>query len=346
MTLKVLTVLAGAPVGGAETFFVSLTRALARGGLDVRSVLKPNRDREAALAAEGVPYGTAPFGSLLDFSTSGVLRRMQKEFRPDVVLAFAGRAASFLRPGGATCIGRLGGYYNLKNFRRCDYLVCNAPDLVRYVTEGSWPKERVFLIPNFPAVPDGPKLDRGLFGTPDEAPLAVALGRLHPNKGLDVLIRAAREVPGLHVWIAGEGPERETLQRLVDELGLGDRVKFLGWRNDRASLFKTADFCVYPSREEPFGNVVVEAWASGTPLLTTASTGPRWLVRDGEDALMTPVDDVEALAAGMRTLIASPELRGSLAAAGRRRVQEEFSEAAIVAQYVALFERVTRKAPR
>jgi glycosyltransferase involved in cell wall biosynthesis len=185
-----------------------------------------------------------------------------------------------------------------------------------------------------------------LFGTPDEAPLAVALGRLHPNKGLDVLIRAAKATPELYVWIAGEGPEREALQRLADELAVRDRVKFLGWRNDRASLFKTADFCVYPSREEPFGNVVVEAWASGTPLLTTASTGPRWLVRDGEDALMTPVDDVNALAAGIRRLMTSPELRASLVAAGRRRVVEEFSVSAIVTQYIALFERVTRKAPR
>ena len=345
MTLKVLTVLAGASVGGAETFFVSLTRALAKAGLDVRSVLKPNSDREAGLAAEGVPHKTALFGSLLDFSTAGVLRRMAAEFAPDVMLAFAGRAASFLPRGDCVRIGRLGGYYNLKNFRRCDYLVCNAPDLVRYVTEGGWPKERVFLIPNFPSLPDGPKLDRGLFGTPNDAPLALALGRLHPNKGLDILIRAAETIPGLFVWIAGEGPERETLERLADERGLKDRVKFLGWRNDRASLFKTADFCVYPSREEPFGNVVVEAWASGTPLLTTASTGPRWLVRDGEDALMTPVDDVDALATGMKRLMASPELRASLSAAGRRRVSDEFSEPAIVARYIALFERVTGKAP-
>jgi glycosyltransferase involved in cell wall biosynthesis len=345
MTLRILTVLAGAPVGGAETFFVSLTRALARAGLDMRSVLKPNSDRQAALAAERVSYNTAPFGSLLDFSTAGVLRRMADEFGPDVALAFAGRAASFLPRGSYVRIGRLGGYYNLRNFRRCDYLICNAPDLVRYVTEGGWPKERVFLIPNFPSLPDGPKLDRGLFGTPDDAPLALALGRLHPNKGLDILIRAAETIPGLFVWIAGEGPERETLQRLVDELGLKDRVKFLGWRNDRASLFKTADFCVYPSREEPFGNVVVEAWASGTPLLTTASTGPRWLVRDGEDALMTPVDDVEALAAAMKRLMASPELRVSLSDAGRRRVNEEFSEPAIVARYIEVFQRVTGKAP-
>jgi glycosyltransferase involved in cell wall biosynthesis len=345
MTLKVLTVLAGASVGGAETFFVSLTRALSKTGLGVRSVLKPNSDREAALAAEGVPYDTAPFGSFLDVSTARVLRRVVDEFAPDVMLAFAGRAASFLPGGGCVRIGRLGGYYNLKNFRRCDYLVCNAPDLVRYVTEGGWPKERVFLIPNFPALADGPKLDRGLFGTPEDAPLALALGRFHPNKGLDVLIRAAETIPDLFVWIAGEGPERVSLQLLADRLGLKERVKFLGWRDDRASLFKTADFCVYPSREEPFGNVVVEAWASGTPLLTTASTGPRWLVRDGEDALMTPVNDVDALAAGIRRLMASPELRASLSSAGRRRVRDEFSEAAIVARYIELFERVTGKAP-
>jgi glycosyltransferase involved in cell wall biosynthesis len=345
MALKVLTVLAGAPVGGAETFFVSLTSALAKAGLEMRSVLKPNGDREAALAGQGIPYVTAPFRALLDFSTARVLRRVTSEFGPGAILAFAGRAASFMPYGRHARIGRLGGYYNLNNFRRCEYLVCNAPDLVRYVTDGGWPKDRVFLIPNFPAVADGPKLDRGLFDTPDAAPLALALGRLHPNKGLDILIRATASIPDLFVWIAGEGPERERLQRLTRELGLGGKVKFLGWRNDRASLFKTADLCVYPSREEPFGNVVVEAWACGTPLVTTASIGPRWLVRDGEDALMTAIDDVDALVAAMKRVLASPELRASLSAAGRRRVAEEFSEPVIVARYIDLFERAAPKAP-
>src|SRR5262245_5097310 len=227
MALKVLTVLAGAVVGGAETFFVSLTCALARAGLEVRSVLKPNRDREAALARQGVSYDTAPFDSFFDFSTRAMLRRVEAAFHPDVVLAFAGRAASFLPRGSHVRIGRLGGYYNLRNFRHCDYLVCNAPDLVRYVIDGGWAKERVFLIPNFPAIPDGPKLDRTAFDTPGSAPLALALGRLHPAKGLDILVRAAPAIPGLFVWIAGDGPERANLQRLTQELGLGSRVKFL-----------------------------------------------------------------------------------------------------------------------
>lgn len=346
MTLRILTVLAGAEVGGAETFFVSLTGALKRAGLDVRSVLKPNRGRQEALAAQGISFDTASFDSLFDFSTAGTLRRVAEDFHPDAMLAFAGRAASFLPREGSVRIGRLGGYYNLKNFRRCDHLVCNAPDLVRYVTEGGWPKERVALIPNFPAFDDGPKLDRSAFDTPKDAPLALALGRLHPAKGLDILIRATARIPDLFVWIAGEGPERDNLQHLSHELGVDRRVTFLGWRNDRASLFKTADLCVYPSREEPFGNVVVEAWACGTPLVTTASTGPRWLVKDGKDAVMTPIDDVEALARGIRTLLRSPELRETLAAAGKRRIAEEFSEQAIVARYIDLFESVTGKRHR
>lgn len=348
MALKILTMLAGASVGGAETFFVSLTLALARAGLGVRPVLKPNPARQQTFSRAGLSYATAPFRSVLDFSTASVLRHTVKDFAPDIVLAFAGRAASFAPKGRHTVIGRLGGYYNLRNFRSCDYLVCNAPDLVRYVREGGWPAEKVFLIPNFPFVPDAPALDRALFHTPQDAPLAVALGRLHPNKGLDVLIRAAGEIPELFVWIAGEGPERQNLEKLGRDLGLGRRVKFLGWRDDRAALYKAADLCVYPSREEPFGNVVVEAWSCGIPIVTTASTGPAWLTRKDEDAIVTPVDDTAAFAAGIRRVIASKALAASLVSAGRRRIEQDFSEDAIVRRYSELFEkaRLIEKASR
>ena len=342
MALKILTVMAGASVGGAETFFVSLTTALARAGLLVRSVLKPNALRERALKEAGIAYDTAPFRTPFDFSTRGVLRRSAGGLHPDVVLAFAGRAASLTPRGDYAVIGRLGGYYNLRNFKSCDYLVCNAPDLVRHVTEGGWPASNVFLIPNFPSVPDAPALDRASFGTPRDSPLAVALGRLHPNKGLDVLIRAAALIPELFVWIAGEGPERGSLEKLARDLGLGSRVRFLGWREDRAALYKAADVCVYPSREEPFGNVVVEAWSCGVPIVATASTGPSWLARNAEDAILTPIDDADALAQAIRSVIASRPLAGKLIEAGRRRVREEFSEAAIVARYIDLFEKVRR----
>lgn len=327
-------------MGGAETFFVTLTLALARAGLDIRSVLKPSAMRERALRESGIACETASFRSPIDFTTARKLRVVLQGFRPDVALAFAGRAASFMPRGVCVLIGRLGGYYNLNNFKTCDYLVCNAPDLVRYVTEGGWPASKVFLIPNFASLPDAPQIDRAQFGTPEGAPLAVALGRLHRSKGLDVLIGAAARIPELFVWIAGEGPERGKLENLTRDLGIGTRIKFLGWREDRAALYRAADLCVYPSREEPFGNVVVEAWSSGIPIVTTASSGPSWLVRKDEDAILTPVDDVEALATGIRELVSSKSLAEKLVAAGRRRVSEEFSERAIVRRYIDLFEKV------
>jgi glycosyltransferase involved in cell wall biosynthesis len=342
MALKILTVLAGASVGGAETFFVSLTRALARAGADVRSVLKPNVLREEALKQAGIAYDTVPFDGFFDFTTKNAVRRAAQVAHSEIVMAFAGRAASFVPRGDYTVIGRLGGYYNLKNFRSCDYLVCNAPDLVRYVVDGGWAASKTFLIPNFPSVPDEPALDRALLATPKDVPLAVALGRLHPNKGLDVLIRAVALVPELFLWIAGEGAERGALEHLARDLGVAGRIKFLGWRNDRAALYKAADVCVYPSREEPFGNVVVEAWSCGVPIVTTASVGPSWLARNGEDAVVTPVDEVSALAAGIRSIIGSKRFAERLVAAGKQRVAGEFSEAAIVRRYFDLFEKVKR----
>ena len=340
MTLRIVTALAGAKVGGAEAFFVTLTTALARAGVSVHAILKPNAARQDALTAAGIGFSLAPFGKFLDFETGRVFRKTAKEFRPDVVLAFAGRATAKTPRGDYALIGRLGGYYNLENFRNCDALICNAPDLVRHAMDGGWQKERVFHIPNFPSLEAGQEVSRESLGTPKEAPLALALGRLHKNKALDVLIKAAVRIPNLWVWIAGEGPERGALEALAAEQGVASRVRFLGWRQDRAGLFKTADFCVYPSREEPFGNVVVEAWGYGTPLIAAASTGPRWLVRDREDAILTPVDDVDAVTDAMRELIADRSLGVRLAAAGRARVAAEFSEDPIIRRYIQILESV------
>ncbi len=340
MTLRIVTALAGAKVGGAEAFFVALTASLARAGIPVHAVMKANAQREADLAKAGVGVSLAPFGKVLDFRTGAVFRQVAASFQPDIVLAFAGRAASRTPRGSYKTIGRLGGYYNLANFRHCDHLVCNAPDLIRYVTEGGWPKQNVSLIPNFPNLEPATEVRRQDMGTPEGVPLAVALGRLHRNKGLDILIEAAARVPDLWVWIAGEGPERQNLEALTARLGVETRVKFLGWRNDRAGLLKAADFCVYPSREEPFGNVVIEAWGYGTALIAASSTGPAWLIRDGEDAILTPVDDIEATAAAIRRVISSPDLRAYLVANGCKRIEAEFTEENIIRRYIELFESV------
>ncbi len=341
MSLRVMTTAAGAEFGGSETFFVSLTLALKRAGVDVHAAMKAFPIREEAFRAGGVPYVSAPFFyPPLDFWTPHVIRKHAREFRPDCVLTFTGRGGHMTPPGDYALIGRLGGYYRLEYYKRCNYLVCITPDLVRHVVEGGFPKERVFFIPNFPVIQDAPAIDRATFDTPKDAKLALALGRLHKAKALDVLLKATAKVPDLWLWIAGEGPDREELVQLSKDLGIHNRVRFLGWRTDRSALLRASDLCVFPSRYEPNGTVVVEAWAHGIPLVTAASAGPAWIARDNEDALIAPIDDVEGLAERMRAVLSSKELAAKLITNGRKRIEQEFSEKAVVGQYIRMFETV------
>lgn len=338
MSLKLLTVLGSNKTGGAEAFYVTLNRALSGRDVELRAVVRGNPVHLTDLEEAGIAYDVAGFGGLLDFTTKPRLRAIAGEFRPDLVLTFAGRASQHMPRGDYPIVGRLGGYYNLKHFKNCDHLICNTPDLVRHVTDSGWPADRVTFIPNFPRVEESTPASRADFDTPDDVPLALVLARLHPNKAVDILIDALPSVPDLWVWIAGDGAERMKLEERARDLGVSDRVKFLGWRTDRAALFGAVDLCIVPSREEPFGNVIVEAWAYGLPVVAAASTGPKWLIRNGQDGMLVPVDDPDALGAGVRYLLAAPDDRQRLIEQGKRRVSEEFSEEAIVTKYLELMD--------
>src|SRR5208337_2463289 len=116
-------------------------------------------------------------------------------------------------------------------------------------------------------------------GTPAGTPVLLVLARLQPAKGIDTAIRALAHIPDAVLWIAGDGPLLRDLQALADEVGVSSRVRFLGWRDDRSALLRAASLVLVPSRHEPFGNVVVNAWAHGVPLVATHSEGPGYLVR-------------------------------------------------------------------
>jgi glycosyltransferase involved in cell wall biosynthesis len=86
------------------------------------------------------------------------------------------------------------------------------------------------------------------------------MGRLHADKGFDVLLRAIALLPRGHVYLAGAGPEEAALRALAAELGITARVSFLGWRRDIGALLAAADIFICSSRHEPLGNIVLEAW--------------------------------------------------------------------------------------
>ena len=336
--MRVMQVMAGAAEGGAETFFVTLVSALARAGVEQRAVIRRNPARAAQLNAAGLPPLELPFRRWFDLRTQRGLKQAIAGFRPDIVMTWMSRASHMTPSGDYLRLARLGNYYDLKYFRGCDHLLCITPKITDYCIEQGWPRDAVHYMPNFALVEPQPPVDRATLGTPDDAPLLLALSRLHPAKGLDVLFQALVIETRAHLWIAGEGPNRAELEQLAQTLGVADRVRFLGWRRDRGALMAACDICVFPSRYEPFGTVSLEAWGYERPLVAAASDGPAGLVRDEVDALLVPIEDPEPLAAAIGRLIDDPALGDRLVQAGAARYAAEFTEAACVKRYIDLFE--------
>jgi len=339
--MRLLQAIGGARHGGAEGFFLRLALALQRAGQD-QLVLLRQADHEAALREGGVAVRALPFGGFFDRATGRGFRRAIAEYRPDIVLTWMSRASQLCPAGDFVHVARLGGYYDLKSYRRCDHLIGNTHDLVASFIAQGWPAARAHYLPNFVDAAPAPAAARAAMATPDGAPLALALGRLHENKGFDVLLAALARVPALHLWIAGEGDLRPTLERQAAALGIAGRVRFLGWREDVPALLAAADFLVCPSRREPLGNVVIEAWAASRAVVAAASAGPRELIVDGESGLLAPVEDAAALAAAMARLSADPALRARLAANGRAAYEAQFTETAVVRRYQDFFTAVAR----
>ena len=337
--------MAGAEFGGAEAFFVRLVIGLHNAGLDQRVVIRKNERRAQVLRDAGLDPVELDFGGRFDFKTSMMLRRQLRDFRPHVVLTWMNRATSKMprrRPSDLDYVlaARLGGYYNLKYYKACDHLVGNTQDICDYLIKEGWPEDKTHYLPNFVAADHRSPIARSELHIPDRAKMILTLGRLHTNKAFDTLIKALVDVPEAYLVIAGEGPEREALTTLAQELGVRPRIRMLGWRDDVPELMAASNLFVCPSRHEPLGNVVIEGWAQNRPVVAAASQGPVSLIQDGVDGLLTPIDDSSAMATAINKVLGDEVFAGDLAQAGRGRYEREFTEQKVVQHYLDFFQRI------
>jgi len=192
-------------------------------------------------------------------------------------------------------------------------------------------------VPNAVA-PAPPPADRTELDVEPGERLVLAVGRLVEQKNHALAIRAITEVPDAILAIAGDGALRDNLERLAQETGVADRVRFLGLRPDARALMGAADVVVMPSRWEGLPLSALEALASGTPLVATDVRGLRELVTDGENALLVP-EEPHALAAALRRVLDDPELAARLGAAGTQ-VEGAGSDERLVERFLELYERL------
>jgi glycosyltransferase involved in cell wall biosynthesis len=338
--MRIAHIMAGAPAGGAELFFERLTAAQHRAGDAVLPAIRRNPGRAARLAQAGLIPVQLPFGGPFDLLTRPRLRRHLARFRPHHVMAWMSRAAAMTPRGDYVLSGRLGGYYDLRRFRHCDHLVANTRGLVGWIAMQGWPAARVHHLPNF--APDLSGAAPASLPVPAGSPTVLAMGRLHRNKAFDVLIRAMTRLPGAHAVIAGTGPEQDALQALARREGVSGRVHLLGWRSDQAALLAACTVLACPSRQEPLGNVVLEAFSASRPVVAAAAAGPSELIRPGETGLLAPINDAEDLAEALGAVIADQDLAARLGAAGRAEFDAVHAEAPVLARWQDLLATLER----
>lgn len=222
--------------------------------------------------------------------------------------------------------------------RLTDRFVCVSQDSARYMVKQGVPAAKVNTIWN------GIDLDRFAFhGFCPGGPI-VTVARLSPEKGIDVLLRAMVEVvrhePGARLEIAGDGPLRVDLEKLADELKLRGNVRFLGEVRDIPPLLAKASLFVLPSHSEGISLTLLEAMASGLPVVTTKVGGNSEVVMDRETGLLVPAADAGSLAAAICQVFQNAEKSQLMGRAGRHRVEAFFDIRQVVSHYEGLYEKI------
>ncbi|MDM4018840.1 glycosyltransferase [Roseiconus lacunae] len=191
---------------------------------------------------------------------------------------------------------------------------------------------------------EGKDQRQSLFAVPEESFVIGAVGRLSPEKGFDVLIHCVdqlvRRGRNVHLLIAGEGPERETLRSQIESLGLQNSITLLGQISEMIPLFSSLDTFVLSSYREGLPNVVLEAMAMKVPVVSTRVAGIPHLITDEQSGLLIDAGSVEQLTRALERVLDSPELRESMASNGRQVIEREFDFANRMRRVVGIYDKV------
>jgi glycosyltransferase involved in cell wall biosynthesis len=327
----ILHAMLGKGLGGLEQVFLDYQPILeayaAQTGGVATGVVRIGGKVAAQEAARVPALATMPAYTDWDPVTLGAARKLVRAAAPDLILSHGQRPARLLAKVAprsavlAICVHKPA--FDIETSRT--HYVCVGRHLADLALERGVPAQRVHFVPNAVKPPTA-------LATPFKdglcAPRIVAAGRLHPKKGFDVLIAALAllrdQGQGFDCEIAGEGDERARLEGLIAQHGLADRVRLVGWRGDVSAFLAAGDVFAFPSYQEGFPLVLLEAMAVGLPVASAAISGPVEMIDDGVDGVLVPPGDPAALAAALAGLIAAPRKAVALGLAARAKVLEGY----------------------
>ena len=352
--IRLLLVVDSLEVGGAERQVVDLAGALRRKGYGITVACSVAGDLSGALEEAGVPV--RPLlkrlaKRRLSLAYAWRLRRLLKGEQFDLVHAhiyasIAAAAIATLETDVPLVITEhteaswqdwRARWVSRWVYRRAARIIAvSTPIRRRLIERDDVHPDLITIVPNAVASASEPHADAPLPTELRKRPLVGVVARLQPEKGVSSFLKAAARVapqfPEAHFVVAGDGPFRQELVALTENLDLGSRVHFLGFRADASALMRSLDVLVAPSLTEGSPLVTLEAKAAGVPVVASAVGGIPDQVRHDKEGLLVPPGDTHALGNALLALLRDPPRARRLGEAGRRRVASRFSHATMVRQ--------------
>lgn len=350
---------------GAESVILDLSRALQFAGHKSEigvfaNSASPNTELKDRATREGITAHEIPCAGQLDLGVADRLRALVKLREIDVVHAhgYKGDVYAYLSmrrssiPLVATCHNWIDGDLALRIYGRLDRFVLKrfagvaAVSLAvrqRLISSGV-AAGSVRFIRNGVDLRPLSKMSRAK-AVDANTPIRVGIvARLSPEKGVDTFLRMAalllQDLPTAQFLVAGEGPERVTLENLIIELGLRDRAMLLGRQEDMPAFYRQLDLLVLSSRTEGLPMAILEGMASGLPVVATRVGEVPEVVKNEETGYIVEIDDPQALASAVRIALSDPEKRLTMGEAARDQVRAQYSAEQMAENYIAFYQSV------
>ncbi len=358
--MKILHVETGRHLYGGPQQVLYLISALAERGVDSTLVCPPNSGIDSAARRAGVRVQNLFCAGDLDLPFAYRLTQFLQDAAPDLVHCHSRRGADVL--GGLAAsfadipavVSRRVDNTEMRllaalRYRPFKKIIAISETIARVLREHDVDADRITVIRS--AVDTAQLAQAGdcgamraEFGIPDGACLIAAAGQLIPRKGHRYLLQAIADLrpshPDIRLVLFGEGYLNNQLRAQAASLGLGDIVQFAGFRDDLDAFMGCIDIFAHPALAEGLGVAALKAAAAGVPVVGFDAGGLPEAVASGETGVLVAAGDVDALRDALARLVEDAQLRQRMGAAGRQRMQNEFSIATMADRHVELYQSV------
>lgn len=316
--MKIFNVMFSKVNGGLEQVFLNYNTTLEAQGNQVIPIIHPHA--EIRHDCSSVHLKTVHNFNQYDFIAIWKLRQLIRKERPDCIITHSYRAAYLLKktwtkvPKIAVC--HVQGHYRFG----ADAFIALTDSMRQDIISSGIPAHQVFVVPNMITTTPTTRSQENTI------PVIGACARFVSMKGIDIFLTALRELKKRRVLfqakIAGDGPEKEYYQRLIEQYHLQAEVQLLGWVTQRDDFYNSLDIFCLPSRKEAFGLVILESMAHSLPQVLSRLPGPLEIINESNSALFCPPENPSLLADNLEKLIHDKALRQQLGLNARQRAED------------------------